>query len=221
MEELIALLGEAAQSGRIVLDPPAAPGRLPAGLHGLARFAGGFRCSRDPDHEAVRWTGPAGSEYLQESPEIASMDLAHDECGNAWVLLLSPQGDPMQVLWACHDPSMLMAVAGSLPSFCEEWIAGREALAKRVDAQSCMPLARAITREAALASGDAVLREFAEDLDGEDWAIYDIRASAPARGFEREPGEPLRKHSRELLFAAVSRPRQADQRPWWRFWAQR
>lgn len=213
MKGLIELLERAAREGRIALDPPEAT-EGPAGLRELVAFASG--CHSPPnDHEGLRWVGPMESEYLQDCPDIPCMDIGHDGCGNAWVLLFDSRSQPAQVLFACHDPALLLVAHACFEDFVREWIEDPRCLEEGVNEISKEARSQGITREQGLASNDAVIREFAASLDNQRWIIHDLRDGN--RWFERDAIDVLRKHPDQLVFARIVLE-EPPQQPWWKRW---
>lgn len=215
MKELIDLLKKAAHENRIVLDPPGQSDAAPA-LRELAAFSAGLHWRTD-ESASLSWVGPCESEYLQDCPGVSCMDIGHDVCGNAWVLLFDSRGTPAEVLWACHDPFLLLVASTSLEEFLRDWTADPEAMTRRVEDRSRESPAPPITREQGLTSADRLVREFATSLDEQRWSIHDLRPGNAGRWFERDPEEPLRKHPDQLLFARVAAGK-PPAKPWWKFW---
>ncbi len=215
MKELIELLRKAARENRITLDPPGQAIAAPA-LRELAAFSAGFHWRSD-EGARLSWVGPLDSEYLQDCPGVSCMDLGHDVCGNAWVLLFDSRGTPAEVLWACHDPCLLLVASNTLEEFLREWTADPEAMTRRVEDRSRESATPPITREQALVSSDPLVRELAASLDDRRWSIHDLRPANAGRWFERDPLDPLRKHPDQLLFARIAFDK-PPAKPWWKLW---
>ncbi len=137
--------------------------------------------------------------------------IAHDGCGNYWVLDASPEGaDVAPVFFACHDPPVILYQAPSLAAFLAEVVKmfgpAHISLVNDVHEDRIFDVWRknpGTMTVAQAATGDQVLKEFAATLD-ERFTVVDLWQAEVGMGFSwgrHGPQTELRRHGDARVFA--------------------
>jgi hypothetical protein len=168
--------------------------------------------------ETIDFTGEArGFGYEAIFPRC--IPVAHDGFGNYWVLDASPEGAWVApVFFACHDPAVILYQSSSLAEFLSEVVnmfrPAHKSLADDVHEDRIFDVWRrnpGTLTVAEAASGDEVLRAFAETLD-ERFAVVDFRRPEVGMGFSwgrHGPRTEVRRHGDERVFAYAAPPRRS------------
>jgi hypothetical protein len=182
---------------------------LPAELVELLHRCGGLEgTSQEVDFSGRRLLQGFGFE--DAFPH--ALPIAHDGCGNFWVLDLTPETTLVAaVYFACHDPPIVLYQSPNLAHFVRELIRMSsppyESAIGDVEHDRLFHVwpknPGTMTRAAALASNDPELQAFASTLD-ETFTIVDLRHAKVGMGFSwgRHGLQTiLRRHGNLPIFA--------------------
>jgi hypothetical protein len=200
----------AGASGRAVtIDPPPTPsqiedlearcGALPAEVHELAEYSGGF--SVGDIRVSLR-----GDILFEFQPVFEfGVAVATDGHGNFWVVDVEPNGVWGAVFLVAHDPPVLILQARDLATFLVEVFDPQSTVRLGVDATAGIWNSNpyVVSRAQGLASSDRALRMFAAGLD-DKFEIADLRDKREGAGFvwgSAGPDTEIRRAGGELLFA--------------------
>jgi hypothetical protein len=182
---------------------------LPSEARELLRVGRGFHGG---PLEAVDFTGlPAGA-TLEDAFPLA-IPIAHDGSGNFWIVEPSPASDAWgPIYFLCHDPPVVIFQCPDTATFIEGFLE----LAHRpgegplhfVPEDAAMRVWRgdetALERDAAMATDDPVLRDYAASL-GPEFLIADFRDPVTGDGFSLRDAEGIQRHRTERIFAFTRR----------------
>jgi hypothetical protein len=170
------------------------PGPLPIEVTDLLTYSAGFEIELarllKPDQINVdrtvpvlfRGSGALGLEFLPYA-----VDLVGDECGNFWVVDVSPRGEWGPVIFVCHDPPVIAIQAHDLAGFVSQLLEPEQAEVLRyVHDQAVTQIWKddpwLMSAQDAKLSGDKVIREFANQLS-EKFCVADLRSRKVGSGF--------------------------------------
>lgn len=182
---------------------------LPADIEELVRFARGFEFR--PVDDAVAFD--SGFSFGMETILPRASPLCGDGYGNSWVVEVQRTGAWGPVLFANHDPPVLVVQASDMASFFEQVFAKGRKLPSALDdvhddASIRIWLDNPGGRPAGELRGseDPTLRDFAASLKDDD-RVFDLREQVVGSGFawgRHGPSAPLRRYRDALLFAVVT-----------------
>ena len=159
-----------------------------------------------------------GERHSIEIAELlpAGHPVAADGFGNFWLLDLTPDTvETAPVFFACHDAPVLLVQAETLAGFVDQAVGalepdretGRDTTVDDVHEDRLFQVGRrapgAMPWQAAMASGDHALREFAASLD-DSWTIVDLRRREVGMGVAwgaHGPRTRLARYGWERIFA--------------------
>jgi hypothetical protein len=123
------------------------------------------------------------------------------------------------VLRASHDAPVTLVAEDSFGEFCRRIITDTESFLDHIgecEHAIWKSKPQGIALDEARASGDQIIRQFADGLD-DSWRIFDARPDQKLRGFVRLAIDGIRKHETELVLALKNVDSQPA-KPWWKPW---
>ena len=189
------------------------PCPLPADARELLSLARGFEGG---PLESIDFSGL--TEPIFEELFPCALPVAHDGYGNYWIVDLTSASRLWgPLLYACHDPPVIVYQCADVATFIADALAMAEpphgGPIDAVHEQYAMRIWRenpgTRTREEAVSLSDAVIRAFAEQLTPEHFVI-DLRAAETGDGFSWGrfgPKTPVCRAGEARLFAYQRRPK--------------
>lgn len=184
---------------------------VPADARELLRVARGIE---DSPLESVEFAGwPSG--VVEEELFPHAVPIAHDGSGDYWIVDLTPGSDVFgPVYFLAHEVSGVLYQCADVAEFLEALVEMAEPPHRGpldfVSEQAVRALSdgreAGIPRAEALASGDAVLSDFAATLP-DDAVVVDMRSPRMGEGFRLARGRAFIRHPPERLFAWHTPPR--------------
>ncbi len=163
-------------------------------------------------HPDVSFTDYNAWPYSYLLPHV--MVLANDGCGNDWVIEVNPTSGQWEHVWyGCHDPCHLTYQCKTLSEFIEG-VLDLSRLEKCKMGHLSILEQRGVECQARVVSRmrkstmDDVLARFVSGLDHND-VVVDLRNAKAGDSFnvwEIPPGQPIKRHGHELLFAYRKKP---------------
>ncbi len=181
---------------------------LPAELIQLLRRYGGL----EGVLQQVDFSGRTIDGFESEEIFPHGLPIAHDGCGNFWVLDLTPETpDTAPVYFACHDAPVILYQSPNLAHFVRELVLmnvpPHRSAVDDVHEDRLFHVWRknpgTMTLAAALASTDPVLHAFASTLN-ENFTLVDLRDPKVGMGFSwgrYGPQTIVRRHGKVPIFA--------------------
>lgn len=217
---------ERGEAAAIKLSPPLSPERiealeaqvgqpLPMELRMVLAFCTEIHgCPLEVDFSGSRMA------FEQKEVFLHGLPIAHDGCGNFWVLDLTPDTSvAAPIFHACHDPPVILYQSADMASFVEALFLTMSRERSIIDNVLGGALSYVwdknpgvIDRGTASQSSDASVRSFASGLP-EHFQIVDLRKAKPGMGFSwgrHGPRTEIRRHGYEHIFAYAKPQRTAS-----------
>jgi hypothetical protein len=184
------------------------PCRIPDEVHELLSFARGYE---NGPLEAFEFAGVPGGFGMEEILPHA-LAVAHDGYGNYWVVDLNPTSTTWgPILFACHDPPVIVYQSPTLEEFVREFLRlGMPPFRSEIDDVHERATMRiwdenpgAVPAPQLRNAPDLALRDFALQLS-DTHLIVDLRAGETGSGFSwgrYGPRTKLARYGHELIFA--------------------
>lgn len=166
------------------------PCRLPDDPRELFRYARGFRVRHPVLHGAHRRLSDVDlsgldGEFGLEQVFPHALSIADDGCGNFWVIDLTRDSRLWgPILYACHDPAVVVYQAHDIAGFIEDVFSADHKLEaiQKAAGNVWWKNPAVVTYEECADSSDEDLKRFARSLDA-SYEFIDLRNPKPGDGF--------------------------------------
>ena len=185
------------------------PCSIPTEIKDLLDYTSGFE---NGPLEGVNFTGAFLSDFDVHEILPYGLPIAHDGCGNYWVIDLVSQSQQWgPVFYVCHDPAVIVYQADDLKTFITDIIRfsnpPHQGDLDEVQEKYSMTIWKnnpnVLSYHSCINSTDKSLKEFATMLD-ETYQIIDLRNPRLGDGFSwgrYGPRTVIKRHKEERLFA--------------------